>query len=44
MGVKNPGLLEVKDSTDRYSQRNHIILSFTSIKTTTSFQWGVIIS
>ena len=41
MGKKNHVLLEMRGTTERYSQRNHIILSLTSIKTTRSLQWGV---
>ena len=36
-------LLEMRGTTERYSQRNDI-LSVTSIKTTRSLQWGVRIS
>ena len=41
MGEENHGLLEMRGITERYSQRNHIILSVTSIKSTRSLQWGV---
>ena len=36
MSEENHGLLEIRGTTERYSQRNDIILSVTSIKTTRS--------
>ena len=44
MGEANRMLLEMRGTTETNSQRNHIILSVTSIKTTRSLQWGVKIS
>ena len=44
MGEQNHGLLEMRGTTERYSQRNHTILSVTSIKTTRCLQWDVRIS
>ena len=44
MDEENQGLLETRGTTERYSQRNHTILSVISIKTTRSLQRDVRIS
>ena len=44
MGEENHGFLEMRGTTERYSQRNHIILSVALIKIARSLQWGVRIS
>ena len=44
MGEENHGLLEMRGITEIYSQRNHIIFSVTSIKTTRNLQLGIRIS